>query len=125
MEIVDDHHVDAAVKRLPVALDVRFDRVGCAQGALRTLDRDVDDGEGRDRLRLAVLENLKIVLRETADELTAAIGHDRVDLDVLDIDPEGRRLRSGRRTLAAERAASQQDERNGKQTVLHADPFRL
>ena len=44
---------------------------------------------------LAVLEDLEVVLREVADELALLVGDERVDLDVFDLDLEGRRRRCG------------------------------
>ena len=50
--------------------------------------------EDRHRLRLPVLEDLEVVLRQVADEVALRVGDDGVDLDVVDLDLEGdRRLR--------------------------------
>ena len=50
------------------------------------------------RLRLAVFDDLEVVLRQVPDEVALRIGDDGVDLDVVDLDLEGDggRLRSGR-----------------------------
>jgi hypothetical protein len=59
--IIDDHHVQPAVERTLVVLDVRFDRRGRAERPLQLFDGNVDERERRDRLRLAVLEDLEVL----------------------------------------------------------------
>src|SRR5262249_62424470 len=51
-------------------------------------DRDVDERARRQRLRLAVLDDLEVVAAEVADEGALRVGHARVDLDVVDLDLE-------------------------------------
>ena len=87
MEIVDDHDVDAAVERLLVRPDVRLDRRRREQRAIGALDRNVDQRELGDRLRLAVLEHLEVLLLQVADDAPLPIGDDGVDLDVVDRGP--------------------------------------
>ena len=69
MQIVDDHDVDAAVERTLVGLHVRLDRRVREERPVGALDRDVDEREGVDRLRLPVLEHLKVFLLQIADEV--------------------------------------------------------
>ena len=96
-----------------------------ADGKERTLgalDRDVDEREGRDLLRLAVLEDLEVVRREVGDRRSLRVGDDRIDLDVVDFDAEGdrglirgRRRRLGRwLLLCGQQAATQGGESQGK-----------
>ena len=49
-----------------------------------------EDGDG---LGLPVLEDLEIFLLQIADEVPLLVGDDDVDLDVVDLDLEGRLLR--------------------------------
>ena len=62
--------------------------------------RDVDEREGADLLRLAIVEQLEIILGETGDEISALVGHDRVDVDEIHLNLKcrggrGLLLRSG------------------------------
>ncbi len=79
--------------------------IGCAanSGRLSLVDRNVDQREVGDRLRLPVLEHLEVFLLQVADEVALTVGDDGVDLDVVDADLEGRRLLAGgwRRRAAA------------------------
>ncbi len=45
------------------------------------------------RLRLAVFEDLEVFLLQIADVVAARVGDEDVDLDVVDLHLEGRRLR--------------------------------
>ena len=83
--------------RLHVGLDRRCRK----QRTLGALDRDVDQREGRDLLRLAVLEDLEVVRREVGDRRSLRVGDERVDLDVVHFDAEGDRrlIRRRRRRL--------------------------
>jgi hypothetical protein len=70
---------------------------------LRLFDREVDQRERGDRLRLAVFEHLKVFLGQAANEVSLLIQHERVDFDVLHLRLEGGRgglwscrLRGGR-----------------------------
>src|SRR5207253_11323930 len=117
MPIVDDHHVDPAVERALVALDVGFNGELRAKRALKFFDRDVDEREGGDRLRPAVLEHLKIFLREIADEGAGAVRDERIDLDVINLDLESRllRLRRGGWDLSGdERRRAKPDDECGE-----------
>ena len=101
VQVVDHHHVHPAVERTLVRLHVRLDRRGREQRTIRPLDRNVHEGERIDRLRLPVLEHLKIFLFQIADEISLPVGDDDVDFDVVDLDAEGRLLRLRRGALAA------------------------
>ena len=95
VQIVDHHHVDAAVERALVGLHVGLDRRRGEQRAVGALDRNVDEREGGDRLRLPVLEHLEVFLLQVADDVALPVGDDDVDLDVVDADLEGRLLLRG------------------------------
>jgi hypothetical protein len=94
VKFVEQHDVDAALERLRVGLDVGLDRRGGEERALAALDRNIDQRKGIHRLRLPVLEQLEIFLLQIADEAAVLIGDERVDLDVIDLDLEGRPLRT-------------------------------
>src|SRR5207245_1788193 len=101
------------VERALVALDVGFNGELRAKRALKFFDRDVDEREGSDRLRPAVLEHLKIFLLEIADEVAGAVRDERIDLDVINLDLEGRLLRlrrGGRRLSGDQRGSGQPDD---------------
>ena len=88
-----------------------LDRLAREERPVGTLGRDVDDRKSGNRLRLAVLEHLKIFLLQVADEGSALIGDDGIDLDVVDLDLEGRLLGGRRLRLpGAERRAGREDE---------------
>ena len=55
VHVVEHDQIDAALEML-VGLHVRLDRLAGEQRPLGALDRNVDEREGRDLLRLAVLE---------------------------------------------------------------------
>ena len=113
VEIVDDEDVHAAVERPLVGPHVGLDRHRGAERLVVALDRNVDEREGRNRLRASVLEHLKVFLLQVAHEVALPIGHQRVDLDVLDLRFESGLLwRWRRRSLAGgERGAGEQDGR--------------
>ena len=100
VQVVEHDDVDAAVERAGVGLDVGLDRLGREERPLDALDRDVDEREGADRLRLAILEDLEVFLLEVADEPALLVGDDGVDLDVVDLELEGRRVQPLRRRRA-------------------------
>ena len=93
---------DAPLERRAVGRDVGRDRRLREERRIDALDRDVDHREHRQRLRLAVLEDLEVVLGQRADEVALLVGDVGVDLDVVDFDLEGhgrlwrRRRRRGR-----------------------------
>ena len=122
MEVVDDHHVHTAVERLLVRFDVRFDRRAGKQRAVGPFDRNIDQGEGGDDLRFPVLEDLKVFLLQIADELALPIGHDDIDLDVVDADLEsgGLRRRRRRRSLAGGQDGTGQQHDRRHQTPSKA-----
>jgi hypothetical protein len=99
VQVVEDGDVDAAVERPLVRLHVGLDRRLGVERPIRLLDRQIDQGEGADRLALAVFEDLEVFFLEVADELALAVGDERVDLDVLDLGFEGWGLQRGRRLL--------------------------
>jgi hypothetical protein len=74
-------------------------------GSARSIG-NVDHREARQRLRLAVLDDLEVVLGERADEVPLRVGDVGVDLDVVDFDLERdgrlrrRRLRQAPATAA-------------------------
>ena len=119
MRGVEHHHVDAAAKRLLVALDVGLDRLLREQRLLAALDGNVHGDEIGQRLRLAVFENLEVFLLQIADVVALRVGDEDVDFDVVDRHAERRRLRSalrliGRRRLTgAENGTRQQHEHGG------------
>ena len=91
VHVVEDDQVDATLD-VVVGLHVGLDRRGREERTLRALDRDVDQGEGRDLLRLAVLEHLEVVgLRGRSTGVALRVGDDGIDLDVVDFDAEGHR----------------------------------
>ena len=85
-------HVDAAVERPLVGLDVRLDRLRRRTAAGRPARSECRPARSGDRLRLAVLEDLEVFLLQVADEVALLVGDQGVDLDVVDLDLEGRRL---------------------------------
>jgi hypothetical protein len=119
---VEHHHIYAAGKRSLVALHVGFDRRLGKQRTLTSLDRNVDRHKVRNRLRLAVFEDLKVFLLQIADVVATRIGDDGVDLDEVDLHLEGRRLRgwracrrlTGRRLTGTKRRSGQQHDEDGK-----------
>ena len=123
--IVDHHHVDAAVERTLVRLHIGLDRIGLEQRAIRALDRNVDERKRADRLRLPVLEDLKVLLFQIADEVTLTIGDDDVHFHVIDADAERgplglrrRRLRlAGRgRVLSGRRRRAGEDDEQQRES---------
>ncbi len=127
VEVVEDHHVDATFERALVGLDIRLDRRLAVQRPVGPLDRDVHEREGRNGLRLPVLEDLKVVLRQVADEAALLVGDEGVHLDVFDLHLErgglkvwGRSLcglaRSG---LSGETGAGQRQQEPGQCEASH------
>ena len=88
VQVVEDHHVDAAVERPLVALRRPARSASrLEERPVGPLDRNIHEREVRDRLRLAVLEDLEVVLRQVADERPCLVGDERVHLDVVDLRP--------------------------------------
>ena len=113
VQVVEHDQVDAAVGALQVGAHVRLDRLRRKQRALGALDRDVDERERRDLLRLAVFEDLEVAGLEVGDELALRVEHARVDFDVVHFRAErDRRLlrRPARWRLAAAPAAPAPNE---------------
>ena len=102
MQIVDDHHVNAPLERALVGAHVRLEWRRRVQRAIGPLDRDVDEREGVDRLRLAVFEDLEIFLLQIANDLALTIRDHDVDFDVVDLHLEGGLRRLWRRRLAGD-----------------------
>jgi len=99
-----------------VVLDVRFDRRCRANRALQLFDGNVDERERRDRLRLAVLDDLEILFLQIGDDGAGAVGGDGVDFDVVDPHCEGRLLLGGRgsgRLLTGDDDGSEKKEGDG------------
>ena len=90
--IVQDHHEDAAVERAFVALDVRRNRDQRRARLGGGVDGKVHERKRRYGLRLAIFEDLKIIFRQISNEVAVGVGHPRVHLDVLDLQPERGRL---------------------------------
>ena len=96
VQIVEDDQVDSPLDVI-VGLHVGLDRRRGEQRSFGPFDRNVDEGERRDVLTLAVLEQLEVVLREVRDRGALPVGDDGIDFDVVDLHPEGHRgLISGR-----------------------------
>ena len=96
VQIVEDDQVDSPLDVI-VGLHVGLDRRRGEQRSFGPFDRNVDEGERRDVLTLAVLEQLEVVLREVRDRGALPVGDDGIDFDVVDFHPEGhRRLIGGR-----------------------------
>jgi hypothetical protein len=73
-------------------LHVGFEGRGLEERRIVTFDRQIDARERSDRLRLPVFQDLEVVLREIADEVSLRVRDPRVNLDVIDLDLErGRR----------------------------------
>ena len=100
VQVVEHDDVQPPLERLAVGLRVRRNDALRVEEALGPLDRDVDLGEQLDLLRLAVLEDLEVVLGQPRDEVALRVGDERVHLDVVDLGLEG----DGRRRLRAARA---------------------
>jgi hypothetical protein len=120
VEIVDDHHVDAAFERALVRADVGLERRRGVQRAVGTLDRDVDEREGIDRLRLAVFQDLEVFLLQFANDLALAIRDDNVDFDVIDGEWWLRRLLRRQRLPAG----GHRTDANTSAPLLHVHTYR-
>ncbi len=97
VQIVEDHHVDAAVERALVRLDVALDRTRRKQRAIvraRSECRRAKTSRSSDAFRLRTPGNRPCVRSRT--KLSLLIGHQRVHFDVFDLGLEGRRLLGGR-----------------------------
>ena len=105
-KIVEYQNHDASVELPGIRRHVRLDRGATKRRRVRSPNREVDQREGGDGLRLPVFEDLEIVFHQTADEFTVAIGDDRVDLDVIDGDAERGSLRGLCRRLRARQDAT-------------------
>ena len=78
------------------------------------LARNLDEREHVDLLRLAVFEDVEIASREVADNISLGVSHAGVDVDVVDFNLKGGRLR----TLLTGRRGSELSHqyRNAEQT---------
>jgi len=103
VEIVDDHDVDAPVERRLVRSHVRLERRARIKRPIRALDGNVNLREGADRLRLAVFEDLEVLLLQVPDKVPLPVGDDDVHLHVVDTQLECRRLRLLRARLLRRR----------------------
>ena len=76
--------------------------------------RDINGREGIDLDRFSVFENLELARGEIANEVSAFVGHQDIDVDVVDVDLKCRRRRALRPLtfLSGNRAG----ERNQKQS---------
>ena len=122
VQIVEHQHVHPAVEGALVALDIGLDGLIGEQRPIGPLNRDVDQGERRDGLRLPVLEHAKILFRQIGYEPPLLVGDEHIDLDVVHLHLERGRLR--RRGLCglsgAEHDAGQQGEQPRKcDAVFH------
>ncbi len=93
MEIVDHHDVDASVERCFIGPHVGFERGARVKRPVGALDRNVHLRECRDRLRLAVLEDLEVLFLEVLYQVAFAVGHHNVDFHIVDAQFERGRLR--------------------------------
>ena len=91
VQIVEHDHVQASADGLRVGLDVARQRRGRRRTRARGRHRNIDERKRADLLRLAVVQQLEIVLGEIADEIAALVGDDGVDVDEVDLDLERRR----------------------------------
>ena len=120
VEIVDHHDVDAPLEGARVGSDVGLDGLAGAERALEVLDGNVDERERRDRLRLPVLEDLEIILRQVAHEAALAIGDAGVHFDVVDPYLESRtRLRRRRLARGGEDAGGQDEQAGDRKASVH------
>ena len=121
VQIVDDDDEHAPLERRAVGDDVGRNRGLREERRIGALDRDVHHREHGQRLRLAVLDDLEVVLGQVADEVALRVGDVGVDLDVVDFDLEGdggcRRGLGGGRLLrhrrGGEKPTGQQNETDG------------
>ena len=87
LEVVEHEHEHTPVELLVVAATSG----GIASEKERRVgpfDRDVDERQHGELLRLALFGDLEVVLRQVADEVALGVGDIRVDLDVVHLDPE-------------------------------------
>ena len=102
MVVVEHDQVQPSVEHLLVDRDIRFDRqrVGTEiQRLSRPCVGNVDQAEGLDLLRFAVLRHLKIFPFQTANEIAVPIDDAHVFFDVVHLDFEGDLRRWRRRGL--------------------------
>ena len=92
VQIVEHDDVDAAVEGARVGLDVGLDRLRREERPLDALDRDVDQGKGADRLRLASSKTWKSSFFRSRTNRPCWSVTNGVDLDVVDLELEGRRI---------------------------------
>ena len=108
VEVVEHDHVQAAADWFGVGFHVAHDRRDGARAGTGGRYRDVDEREGADVLRLAVVQELEIILGEIGDEVSALVGHDRVDVDEVHLNLK---CRGGRGLLLRERRATARSRR--------------
>jgi hypothetical protein len=96
VEVVDDHHIHAAVERGRVAPYVWLEGGLGIEKPVGAVDVNIDEGERRDGLGLTVFEDFEVVLCQIADEMPVVVRDRGVHLDILDADAERGELRSGR-----------------------------
>ena len=118
LQIVEDDQDDASVELADVRAHVGLDDGAAKERRIGARNRQIDHGEGADRLRLPLFNQFEIVLRQTTDEVPLRIDHRRVDFDVIDFHTEGRRL-PGRRLLRR-KGGHTHDQRNRNCCVSHA-----
>ena len=111
VQVVEHEQVDAPLD-VVVGLHVRLDRPVGEERPLGALDRDVDQRERGDLLRLAVLEHLEVLGAQVGHQVALRVGDERVHFHVVHLDAEGdgRRLgarRLGRRLLRPQRDAAE------------------
>ena len=81
--------VDTSIETAFVAPNVRLNRDHVAKpGGMRQFDGDIDQRERGDRLRLAILEDLKVLLRQIPDKIPALVRHPNIHLDIFDLHRE-------------------------------------
>ena len=86
---VERDHVQTALGAV-VREDVGLDRRRREQRPFKAFDGDVDEAEGGDGLRPAAFDDLEVVDRQIGDRIALGIGHERVELDGVNLRAEGR-----------------------------------
>ncbi len=87
-DLIERDHIQPAFG-LIVGLHIGLDGICREQRSLGSSARNVDETEGRDRLRSALFENLEIVSGQVGDHVAACVGDRGIDLDRLDLHAEG------------------------------------
>jgi hypothetical protein len=87
---VEQHHVHAALAGVRRHIGIRG--AGRRRAGPTPSGRQIDQRERAHVLAFAVLKQLEVVAREIAHELSVAVGHEHVDLDVADLRPKRRRF---------------------------------